>query len=521
MPAQRVDYVPLPYVRQAQTDRNQYGVRLADLMRQRGDQQAAMYLRQGEIAAQGWANAGNVIDNAVSNWRQQAAERRRRTLEDADRAQRDRANTIALDSAQLQLDEQKQQARGRQLARDLMPLMRKENGLVGWNLDAFRTEMEAGGAGDMWPEIEKGLLESEAGHLRVLEARRDAAAGDAYRLLQGGADKQAFDQVLDLWKANESIDKPTLTQIRKMADTDEGRQRALAMVVQASPRYAELFKPQPPIKVGTNERLVDPRTGDVMLDAQPPEPRESTNIEQAILRAQAQGDEPTVQRLLGMKKDIAAAGRAPASAPPSEPLVSVIDPVTQQTVLMPRSKAAGMTPASNREQTSTGAQKRVFQFFQRAKQAEDDLDALESTITDLGPAGQVRLGYGGVGANWIQTEEGQRYRQAQRAFTEARLRKDSGAAIPDQEFENDRRTFFAQPGDSKETLEQKRRARANILSSLAFESGRAVDEYYGDEASSILGTLRERAGTPPKKAPATADGDGWTNINGFKVRVKP
>lgn len=154
----------------------------------------------------------------------------------------------------------------------------------------------------------------------------------------------------------------------------------------------------------------------------------------------------------------------------------------------------------NAGKPSTGQQKRAFGFFQRAKQADDEIQNLEGEIAKLGAMGQIRLGYQGPGANWIQTPVGQAYTQAQRAFTEARLRKDSGAAIPEHEYENDRRTYFVQPGDNQSTIQQKNRARAGLLSSLAFESGPAMREDYGDAADEVIQGYKSRATAAPSEA---------------------
>lgn len=142
---------------------------------------------------------------------------------------------------------------------------------------------------------------------------------------------------------------------------------------------------------------------------------------------------------------------------------------------------------------STGAEKTALGFFNRAKQADDDLRTMETEIAGQGLAGQVRMQ---VAPNWLQTQTGQAYTQAQRAFTEARLRKDSGAAIPNNEFESDRQTYFAQPGDSAATLEQKRRARAAVLASMGFQSGRALREFYGDDAGTLIEGYRGTAARP-------------------------
>lgn len=138
----------------------------------------------------------------------------------------------------------------------------------------------------------------------------------------------------------------------------------------------------------------------------------------------------------------------------------------------------------------SGNETRNLGFFVRAKQASEDIGTVEDQITKLDLAGQTRLKYA---PNMLQTQTGQLYTQAQRAFTEARLRKDSGAAIAVSEYQNDARTYFAQPGDSPETMEQKRAARRAILSALATESGRALDSHYGDQADELRKSLRTSA----------------------------
>jgi hypothetical protein len=107
----------------------------------------------------------------------------------------------------------------------------------------------------------------------------------------------------------------------------------------------------------------------------------------------------------------------------------------------------------------------------RAEDAVQTLDSIEEDIKGLGLLGQT---YQKLAPNFIQTQLGQIYDQAQRQFTEARLRKDSGAAIPPQEFENDRKTYFVQPGDTAATLKRKKAARDVLLNALKAESGNAA-----------------------------------------------
>lgn len=145
---------------------------------------------------------------------------------------------------------------------------------------------------------------------------------------------------------------------------------------------------------------------------------------------------------------------------------------------------------------STGLEKRAMNFFNRAKQSDEELANVEETIAQSGTAAQFWREYM---PNFMQTAAGQQYTAAQRAFTEARLRKDSGAAIPPSEFTNDQKTYFVQAGDDAATIKQKQRARAAILSSLAFESGRALGEFYGDDAQAMIEGYKKRSAQPSSK----------------------
>ena len=126
---------------------------------------------------------------------------------------------------------------------------------------------------------------------------------------------------------------------------------------------------------------------------------------------------------------------------------------------------------------ATGAQSTALRYLIRGEQASADIQQVEDKIAKKSLGGQAWLN---VAPNFMQSDEGKLYNQAAKSFTEARLRKDSGAAIPVHEFENDRKMYFAQPGDTAEVLAQKRTSRARVLEGIAAESGPAFDDYYGE-----------------------------------------
>ncbi len=142
------------------------------------------------------------------------------------------------------------------------------------------------------------------------------------------------------------------------------------------------------------------------------------------------------------------------------------------------------------EKPASGAEKKALSYYNRAAEALDTLtsggdSSLENQVAKAGLLSQVQLQQP---LNILQTEDQQRYRQAQRAFTESRLRKESGAQVPKNEYEQDAKTYFAQPGDSAATIKQKAHARQTVLNGIKFEAGKAYEEFY-DEPN-----------TPPSRA---------------------
>jgi len=161
--------------------------------------------------------------------------------------------------------------------------------------------------------------------------------------------------------------------------------------------------------------------------------------------------------------------------------------------------AAGNKPAK----PPTGAERTALGFYVRANEALGDAAQFEDKVAKTGLMGQARLQWA---PNMLQTEEQQLYRQAQRAFTEARLRKESGAAIPENEYKNDAKTYFAQPGDKPEVIDRKRARRSSVLESLRTGSGRAYAEYTGEEIPTAANAPKVTEGKPAPAVGAVVKG---------------
>ena len=70
--------------------------------------------------------------------------------------------------------------------------------------------------------------------------------------------------------------------------------------------------------------------------------------------------------------------------------------------------------------------------------------------------------------------------QAQRNFVNAVLRRESGSAISDSEFDSARKQYFPQTGDSEDVLNQKKRNRDVALAGLRTEGAKAWNKMEGN-----------------------------------------
>jgi len=236
--------------------------------------------------------------------------------------------------------------------------------------------------------------------------------------------------------------------------------------------------------------------------AAPPKPAASPVIgSPADELTQRYGPRPTAAQIDQYERMVAARGRQPAA--PRGEVMEVPGPngtiIRRRVTEAELARGVTVPPKSTGQKPVTGAERQVLAFFNRAKKASEDVEPIEGKVSQYGVLDQQRLAYEGVGGNYAKSQEMQAYRQAQRTFTEARLRKESGAAIPPEEYANDAKTYFAQPGDTPETIEQKRSGREVVLQGLAYSSGRAYEEFYGEPAP--------RANAP-KTAPATVGPTG-------------
>lgn len=122
--------------------------------------------------------------------------------------------------------------------------------------------------------------------------------------------------------------------------------------------------------------------------------------------------------------------------------------------------------------------------------------------------------------NQIRSSEHQLYRQGAQQWIRSFLRKESGAAISSDEFVQDFKTYFPQPGDSDDVVKQKQAARAAAMNGFVLEAG----DYFTKQRPDLTQHLKLYSSTSPdteiKKAPAPTVQPPPANTPPGPVRVR-
>jgi hypothetical protein len=121
----------------------------------------------------------------------------------------------------------------------------------------------------------------------------------------------------------------------------------------------------------------------------------------------------------------------------------------------------------------TDDQSKAVGYGSRLSASSDIIDQNEAYGTNFLKANAAKVPLFG---NFMVGTGYQNLDQAERDFVNALLRRESGAAISESEFNNARLQYFPQPGDSKQVLAQKRAARRRGIENMRVSSGRGADK---------------------------------------------
>lgn len=131
---------------------------------------------------------------------------------------------------------------------------------------------------------------------------------------------------------------------------------------------------------------------------------------------------------------------------------------------------------AEKDKAPTEFQGKSATFGARAEQSDKIISGLEGKYSPAKIGAKQAAGRVGLegAANFLLPVEEQKAEQAMRDFVNAVLRQESGAAIADSEFNNAKKQYFPQTGDSKEVIAQKAQNRKTAIEGLKKNAGKAA-----------------------------------------------
>ena len=127
-----------------------------------------------------------------------------------------------------------------------------------------------------------------------------------------------------------------------------------------------------------------------------------------------------------------------------------------------------VVPLSGFQKPLNDVQAKAQLFGTRMQEADKIMGQLEASGKSYSTPG-ANLPIVGRAVNMLNTEQGQMLDQAKRDFTNAVLRRESGAAIAQSEFDSADKQYFPQIGDSDKVIAQKARARQIAIQGVLAE----------------------------------------------------
>ena len=123
------------------------------------------------------------------------------------------------------------------------------------------------------------------------------------------------------------------------------------------------------------------------------------------------------------------------------------------------------------------AQSNSVAYGLRMKEANSTIEKLASEGTERSAIGAgVQYGIGGIVNAATASPQQQQFQQAKLNFITAILRKESGAAIGQDEFEREDQKYFRQVGDSDAVAAQKKQARQTAIKAMEIQAGPGAKE---------------------------------------------
>ena len=174
--------------------------------------------------------------------------------------------------------------------------------------------------------------------------------------------------------------------------------------------------------------------------------------------------DPTTGQIVTTRPDMSPY-RSPASQAPQTPQPEPLATPAVTTTAVPGATVTRTSGPSTGKFSETQYVSALY--ADRMTDSGAVLDALDSE----GTAFWANVKNAVPGGNFFQSSEYQQYDQARRDFINATLRRESGAVISDDEFDNANKQYFPQPGDKPQVIAQKRRNRKTAIEGISRAAG--------------------------------------------------
>lgn len=328
------------------------------------------------------------------------------------------------------------------------------------------------------------------------QAKREAAAAEERARRQAEADR-LYNQNLEFKRFELGLEEaeplerrlrgPDLADTANVAPMPEGW-RGAPMTFDREPLEALAQDAAKRMQDGRSMTLTD-ASGKATRYVQPrdrtPEGRQQAEREAYFKRLEEQGYTP---EQLGQLRALVDAPQGLASAVlgivrPEKP--EAMTPYQQAQIDLQRDRlnldrdkaTQGGAPASKPPARPTEAQEKSYLYYDTMSRAFGDLQAIENEGGVRGWAIQTALRTPMGAGNIVLNPAEQQYLRAARDFAAGILRKESGAAIRDDEIRDVFARYIEAPGDSKQVRQSKRKAREAYMNSMK-ELATPATRYY-------------------------------------------
>ncbi len=347
--------------------------------------------------------------------------------------------------------------RNRNVARGLLEGM---GGYVGSRQNSVDQEMKRKAADAV---TQRTLMEAEAMRERQEQARRQAAAEQEFAKLLVSPQMQASQAALSRGGG------PTVENAGAIPQVDQSQQMLFEAMRSGLVKPLDYFKstlPKPEDAYTLSEGQVRYVGGRKVAEVPKVEkPDEFT----AALRAAGIDPASPMGQKLAMDRALKLASHPQGVSVSYGSPVAGVDTSGNPVFFQPAKGGGqpaivqGVTPPKA-DKPLTEAQAKAATFASQMAAAERELGGVKFDQTKLAP--QLEVGLAAGPGNLLVGQEAQRVRQAQEQWAESYLRFKTGAATTKDEVNRNIRTFFPQPGDGPQVVEQKARMRAQAQQDL-------------------------------------------------------